>query len=512
MGRRSATSGAVTTVATSQGAWGRLWRWPLRLLAWAVVLCAAIAVGYALFAIAWLPPLHRWHTERLGSEFRADRDAGIDFEAYLRLETRLFDEMRQRIAAWPDDDPAFADSRFRADGMAQRLSAGAPFNRSFRLVPQGPAIGQALLVHGLTDSPYAMRALAGVLQAQGVGVTVLRLPGHGTLPSMSTTMSVADWRAAVRIAAADAASRLRPGQPFYVGGFSTGGALTLLYTLDALEDPSLRRPTRVLLVAPAIELPKVATLTEIIDLLAVLPVPGLDKARWQEVLPEYDPYKYNSFSVNAAREVNRVTHLVQHDLAEAAERGRLVRMPPVVTWQSVVDSTVGASGAVETLYARLGAPRHRLVLFDVNHDPALRPVLREEPSERLRRWVAAPHGWTLDVVGNADAPDGPVRVTRLAPGAAAQVRDTALRWPADLVSVGHVALPFPADDPVYGIAPGSGHGGVPSIGSWLLRGESGATTVGLGALTRPRSNPFWPLIAADVAAVVAEDVAAGGAR
>lgn len=488
-------------------AWRRLWRWPLRLAGWAIALCVAVGAGYALFAIAWLPPLHRWHTEVLASEFRADRDAGIDFDAYLRLEERLFDEMRRRIAAWPDDDPAFADSRFRADGMAQRLSGGAPFNRSFRLAPAGAARGQALLVHGLTDSPYVMRALAAALQAQGFGVTVLRLPGHGTLPSMSTTMRVADWRAAVRIAAAGAASRLRPGQPFYVGGFSTGGALTLLYTLDALDDPALRPPTRLLLIAPAIELPPVAALTEIIELFAMLPVPGLQKARWQEVLPEYDPYKYNSFSINAGREVNRVTRLVQHGLAAAADEGRLARLPPVVTWQSVVDSTVGASGAVDTLYARLDAPRHRLVLFDINHDPELGAVLRDEPSEQLRDWLAQPHRYTIDVVGNADDPGGPVRVTRSAPGAAQQVQQTDLRWPANLVSLGHLALPFPADDPVYGIAPGSGRGGMPSIGSWLLRGEPGATTVGLGALTRPRSNPFWGLIAADAAAIAAADVA-----
>jgi hypothetical protein len=52
---------------------------------------------------------------------------------------------------------------------------------------------------------------------------VLRLPGHGTLPSMMTQMHARDWVAAVRIAARDVASRTPPGQPFYIGGYSTGG-------------------------------------------------------------------------------------------------------------------------------------------------------------------------------------------------------------------------------------------------------------------------------------------------
>jgi len=88
------------------------------------------------------------------------------------------------------------------------------------------------------------------------------------------------------------------------------------------------------------------------------------------------------------------------------------------------------------------------------------------------------------------------------------VRDTALEWPDTLVSVGHVALPFVPDDPAYGLNPGSGHDGLPSIGTWLFRGESGAVTVDLGSLTRPRSNPFWTLIDEGVGTAVDADRAA----
>lgn len=86
------------------------------------------------------------------------------------------------------------------------------------------------------------------------------------------------------------------------------------------------------------------------------------------------------------------------------------------------------------------------------------------------------------------------------------MRDTELEWPETLVSVGHVALPFRANDPAYGLNPGSGRHGLPSIGTWLYRGESGAVTVDLGSLTRPRSNPFWALIDEDVGEVVDADL------
>ena len=503
----------------------RVLRLGLRLVLLALALALTLALGFTLYAVGALPPLQRWHTERLRGEFDARRHAELDFAGYLRLEARLFDELAATTAAWARDggDPsclgqerapcraeaaeAFRHSRFNADGWLQRLAHGAPYNRTFRLSPPR-AVGHALLVHGLTDSPYSMRALAETLHARGFDVTVLRLPGHGTLPSMMTSMDAADWTAAVRIAARDVSSRVAAGQPFYVGGYSSGGTLVLQYALDALQDPELRRPDRVLLVSPAIELTPVAMLAEIIDLFSVLPIPLLDKVRWQAVAPEFDPYKYNSFAVNASRQINRATRGLQRSLQDAQRAGRLAQLAPVVTWQSVVDSTVGSAGVVDQVYARLDAPAHRLVLFDLNRLPELAGVERPEAHALIERVEGAARGYTLDVVSNAASRQPRIELRRLTPGEAAQQRPLELDWPAGLVSLGHVALPFPADDPVYGFVRGSGRDGIPSIGSWLLRGENGAITISLGSLTRLRSNPFWPLIDADVRGLAEQDLAA----
>jgi len=508
----------------------RLSRLLLRLLALLAALVLALALGFTLYAVSALPPLQPWHTEILRSEFKARQHAELDFAGYQALEERLFAELQAKTGEWArgglgSDCPlvaeaqapagecaalaeeSFLNSRFNQAGWLHRLVGGAPFNRSFRLAQPQPG-AQALLVHGLTDSPYSMHAMARALHAQGVDVTVLRLPGHGTLPSMMSTMSASDWTAAVRLAARDVAARATGGQPFIVGGYSSGGTLVLQYTLDALDDAQLRRPDRVLLVSPAIELTRVAALAEVIDIFAVVPVPVLDKARWQAIAPEFDPYKFNSFPVNASRQINRATRQLQRSLEEAQRAGRLAHLPPVVSWQSVVDSTVGSNGIVDQVYARLQGPQHRLVMFDLNRQPELGGVARPAARALIERIATKPRGYTFDVVSNGDERLPRIAVHRLAPDGSRQTLPTALDWPPALVSLGHVALPFPGDDPVYGFVRGSGNDGIPSIGSWLLRGENGAITISLGSLTRLRSNPFWPLIAEDAAALVAQDVAA----
>jgi hypothetical protein len=60
-------------------------------------------------------------------------------------------------------------------------------------------------------------------------------------------------------------------------------------------------------------------------------------------------------------------------------------------------------------------------------------------------------------------------------------------------SVGHVSLPFPIDDPVYGLVRSS-VGTQYNIGAVAAKGEGGALVVGLDAFARLRSNPFFDVI------------------
>ena len=192
------------------------------------------------------------------------------------------------------------------------------YNRSYEVVPE-TIRGGALLVHGLTDSPYSMRAIAEQLRADGYYSLALRMPGHGTVPAGLVSSGAPDWQAAVRLGVRHVRSRIGAGLPLVLVGYSNGGALVTRYTLDTLEDASLPRPDRLVLVSPMIGVNPMARLARFISALG--PIPYFEKARWLDVIPEYNPFKYNSFPANAGQQTFVITHDLQQRLGASRRRG-----------------------------------------------------------------------------------------------------------------------------------------------------------------------------------------------
>jgi alpha-beta hydrolase superfamily lysophospholipase len=339
-----------------------------------------------------------------------------------------------------------------------------------------------------------MRALGEIFRDQGFYVLALRLPGHGTIPAELGDVHWRDWYAAVVLAVEHVAERAGPDRPIYVGGHSTGGALTTLYCLHSLADPSLPRPARLVLVSPAIGITRTAVLTRVLAGLSFIPY--FEKSRWIDVMPEYDPYKYNSFPVNAAKQIFLLTRELRSVLEAEGTKGRLDAMPRVLAFQSLVDATVTTSEVVDGLLLRLPERGHELVLFDINRGEALQGLITPGLVEDLERIRAAPAlPFRLTLVANL-APESRevIAYTREAGTRDTRRTELGLRWPEGILSLGHVALPFPEDDPVYGLAPKRGGGPWYPLGALTVRGEVGTLVVPLGQLARLRSNPFFVVI------------------
>ncbi len=465
----------------------------LRMLGYGAIGTAlGLLAAYVLY-LESRPDLQPWHVVELDEEFTAD--AGIeDFPAYQALEERLFRQLDARLETVSASVEKSSVNRYRAGSLADPRRWPRNWNRSF-ILPAAAPRAAVLLLHGMSDSPYSLRAIGERLHATGAYVVGLRMPGHGTAPSGLVELTWQDMAAAVRLAVRHLA-REAEGAPLYLVGYSTGAALAVHYALESLDDPNLPGPTRLVMLSPAIGVTSAAALAVWQARLGHLL--GLDKLAWTDILPEYDPYKYGSFAVNAGDVVYRLTAEIQRLLTEHEGEGRLRELPPMLAFSSAVDATVSTPALVSGLFARLPAAGHELVLFDINRQIAIDHLLAWDPVRvvnALRQDTS--RGYRLSIVTNADRGSRAVHVLGLDPGEQATVAHALdLAWPADVYSLTHVALPFPPDDPLYGIEREHQHEGVPDLdlGDLALRGERGVLQVNPGDMLRLRSNPFFPYV------------------
>lgn len=480
----------------------------LRNLLAGVVVVLAVAAAL-LLARAWrsrsLPDLERWHTVQLEGELEAGRvTASFSLRDYLALEDALFAELEQKVVKGTPGGGTYALCRYNAGSPASPGRFERDFNRTFEIAPEEP-VGTALLLHGLTDSPYSMRAVADVLARRGFHVLALRIPGHGTVPAAIARTYWRDWLAAVRLGARHCRERAGPGRPFVIAGYSNGGALALIYTLEALDDQGLARPDRLLLFSPDVGITSLAALGDVLQAFAF--VPGLEKSRWAEICPEYDPFKYTSFPLHAAEQTSEMERFLHERLAADASAGRLSRLPPILTFQSAADATVLVEDTVQRLYARLPRNGSELVLFDVNRLGAFREFFRSPPHDLVARLEAFTlPGCTVTVVTNRDQGSREV-VARTRPegGGPARVEDLGVQWPTGVYSLSHLAVPFRPDDPLYGTdPPHEGHRY--HLGNLVLRGERDLLTIPVDALMRLRCNPFFGYMERRIQEAVTRDL------
>jgi len=466
----------------------RFWiRRLLLLLALVIIILLALRVAVTERG----PALQLWHTwlpEEL-SDSQLDRS---DWAGYLRNEQRIFTEMKRNVSDRLPESSAETYNRYAEQSPVYPARFATDWNRSYQLLPDGKPRGAVVLLHGLTDSPYSLRHFAADYQQQGYAVVAIRLPGHGTVPASLTRIEWEDWLAATRLAVREAQKLIPAGAPLQIVGFSNGGALAMKYTLDALEDPALPRPNRLILISPMIGVSSYARYAGLAGLPSLLP--AFARSAWLSILPEFNPFKYNSFPVKAARQSWLLTSALQSQLHRDRESGLLEKLPPVLTFQSVADATVSTPAVVRGLYNLLPANGSELVLFDVNRSVRLSPLMRPAALHAAENLLPpTPRNYAVTLVTNA-APDSNSAVARTTPAGSATTVSAPLgiSYPADVYSLSHVALPFPLSDSLYGRLPAKPNEFGVSFGILTPRGERAVLMVSLDMLMRQASNPFWP--------------------
>ena len=441
------------------------------------------------------PDLAPWHRLVLVNEVHArDIGPGYTWAQYLQAEDRLFAEMADKLAA----TPVPGIYRYEATSRVHERQQLRDWNRSFESTPVGSANihGGVLLLHGMTDAPYSMRQLAARYEHAGYAVIAPRLPGHGTVPAGLVEVQWQDWNAVVRLAARELRTRVGPGKPLHIVGYSNGGALAVKYALDVAEGghDQLPRADRLVLLSPMIGVSPTARVAHLLSLFG-----GIDyfeKSRWLDILPEFNPYKYNSFPVNAAVQSYQLTSVLKAQVRQLEASGGLARLPPILSFQSVLDSTVSTGDVVHALFDHLPSNGSELVLFDINRGSMLAPLLTQAATgfaDTLRGNAARRYRLTL--ISNARPDTFEVVERSYAPGHRdARERPLGLAFPPGVYSLTHVALPFPMDDPLYGLQPRMDEDFGIRLGTASLHGERGALVINADQLMRLNCNPFFPYL------------------
>ncbi|WP_457096314.1 alpha/beta hydrolase [Lysobacter sp. P5_B9] len=463
------------------------------------ILAVLLVVGIRAYQSTQGPPLRPWHT-LVPAEPSAQAIAHGAWRAYVAAENTLFDQLHRRLQREMKPGDRTPLNRYYDPSRTSPMAFGRDWNRSFVLEPTGAVRGVAVLLHGLTDSPYSMRSLAELYRQQGFVALAPRMPGHGTVPAGLTHEGRKQWEATVEMAMAEARRRAGGHVPVHLVGYSNGGALALLHVMRRIERGEPGDVDRIVLLSPMIEVNGFARYAGVAGWPALFP--RYAKAAWLDLLPEYNPFKYNSFPARAARESYLVTNELHAAIEAVAKQQRMGEVPPILAFQSVVDDTVDAHGVMTQLFDKLNANGSELVLFDVNRNRVIGPMLRmAETAWPHKALQGPPRSYTLTLIGAASDTDASVVARSRQAGANdVQAQATGLDYPSDVYSLSHIALPFPADDPLYGNRPSGRR--IVQLGAVAVRGERNALVVSEDSLTRLSYNPFYGYMAARIAANV----------
>jgi len=232
----------------------------------------------------------------------------------------------------------------------------------------GQCVG-VLLVHGFTGAPSSMLPWAHHLADRGFGVSVPRLPGHGTTARELNRTRWADWYSEVD----RAFDTLRQEtDQVVVGGLSMGGALSLQLAADRGRDVA------------GVVLVNAAVATTRKDVLA-LPVlkhlvpsfPGIASDISAEGVEEDG---YDRTPLRAAHSMTTAWRRVREDLPRVTQ--------PLLVFRSAVDHVVDPSSAALIRATASSRDLTERVLENSYHVATLdndAPIIFEESAEFARR-------------------------------------------------------------------------------------------------------------------------------
>lgn len=294
---------------------------------YSILLMLCYIVFGVLAGCGTLPP--RLQESGLNSRFTFSND--VPFREYIQKTRQMIEKARVDINETNRDVILNANAPFELKPDKNKY----PRNRSGRY-EKG-----ILFIHGLSDSPYLMQAIARHFHKKGFLVRAMLLPGHGTVPGDLLQVTYQEWIRATEYGV----HQMKPHvENLYMGGFSAGGALCVLQALNDAEIKAL------ILFAPAVGIK--SPWAPMADFLKIfrdwLGHEGDDK----------DYAKYESFAVNAGVQLYHLTQEIDANLAA----GKRLAMPVFVVF-SADDISADSEKMVNVFKTHVTSAKSVLMLY-----------------------------------------------------------------------------------------------------------------------------------------------------
>jgi pimeloyl-ACP methyl ester carboxylesterase len=253
------------------------------------------------------------------------------------------------------------------------FDAGAVRDGCHPRILTGSGSGRAVvLVHGLTDSPHYMTAIARHFHEKlGCDVYVPLLQGHGlTEPRGMEDVELDEWKTNVRYAVRCAGEG---AESVSIGGLSTGGTLA---TYMALTSPFVTGDLYLFSAALDLAGGKLGILGEIKErLLRTFLVDVFDK---DAPLVGENPYRYGRMDLDGARELSRLIKEVD-DLVEGFDPNeRRSMFGRVFAAHSEADTTADIAG-IRKLERKLHADRFTSFYIPKSDNVSHASLVLDEP-------------------------------------------------------------------------------------------------------------------------------------
>jgi len=292
------------------------------------IILALFSVMFGILAgCGTLPP--RLQESGLNSRFAFSND--VPFHEYIQETRQMIEKARVDI---------------NETNREVILNANAPFElkpekNKYLRNRHGRYERGILLLHGLSDSPYFMQAVARHFQEKGFLVRAILLPGHGTVPGDLLQVTYQEWIRATEYGVRQMKAHV---ENLYMGGFSMGGTLCVH---QALHDEDIKG---LVLFAPAVGIKSPwAPMGDFLNLFT----------NWLDGAGDDKDYaKYESFAVNAGAQLYHLTREIDSGFAA----GKHLSMPVFAVF-SADDISADSDKIVRVFKTRVSSAKSVLILY-----------------------------------------------------------------------------------------------------------------------------------------------------